>query len=69
MNADGSDPTNLTNHPAPDFASSWRSDGPRLTFDTSRDGNWEVYSIQLDGTDVVRLTTNSADDESPAWRP
>jgi hypothetical protein len=28
-----------------------------------------VYSIQLDGTNPVRLTTHAADDEVPAWRP
>ena len=69
MDADGSNPTNVTQNPAEDFASSWTSDGTRLIFDTERDGNWEIYSILLDGTGLVRLTTHSADDEFPAWRP
>jgi Tol biopolymer transport system component len=69
MNADGSDPTNITNHPADDFVSTWMSDGSRLVFDTNRDGNWEIYSILLNGTGATRLTNNPADDEFPVWRP
>jgi Tol biopolymer transport system component len=65
----GSNPTRVTNHPASDFASSWKSDGERLIIDTNRDGNWEIYSIKLDGTDPIRLTTHASDDEFPAWKP
>ncbi len=57
------------NHPAEDFSSWWTSDGTHLIIDTDRDGNWEVYSIELDGTNPVRLTTHPSDDEYPAWRP
>lgn len=67
--ADGSNPTRVTNSPVLDFASSWTSDRERLIIDTDRDGNWDIYSINVDGTDPVRLTTPPAADEFPAGRP
>ena len=69
MLADGSSPTNITNHSADDFSSTWKSDSSRLIFDTDRDGNWEIYSILLNGTDPVRFTTHTSDDDYPEWRP
>jgi len=41
----------------------------RLVFDSNRDGDWQLYSISEDGSDVVRLTDYSSDDEMPRWRP
>jgi len=41
----------------------------RLAFVTERDGNSEIYAVNADGTDPVRLTTNTAADEGPAWSP
>lgn len=38
----------------------------RIIFTSSRDGNAEVYSMNPDGSDVVRLTNNPAADYSPA---
>ena len=39
--------------------------GDRAYFTSTRDGNSEIYSSRLDGTDVVRLTNNPAIDVSP----
>lgn len=41
----------------------------RLAFVSERDGNSEIYAVNADGTDPVRLTTNTATDEGPAWSP
>ncbi|MFZ5858315.1 MAG: TolB family protein [Chloroflexota bacterium] len=41
----------------------------QIVFVSTRDGNSEIYSIQLDGNDVDRLTNNPADDFSPKWSP
>jgi hypothetical protein len=43
--------------------------GPRIVFVSTRDGNREVYSMLPDGTDVRRLTNNSADDFDPTPSP
>jgi TolB protein len=36
---------------------------------SARDGNWEVYAVNLDGTGLKRLTSNSANDGLPTWSP
>ncbi len=40
--------------------------GDRAYFTSTRDGNAEIYSSALDGTEVVRLTDNPGIDVSPA---
>ena len=69
IDADGSNPTRVTNHPESDFESSWTSEGTRLIFDSDRQGNWDLYSIGVDGKDLVQLTNHIDDDEQPAWSP
>jgi dipeptidyl aminopeptidase/acylaminoacyl peptidase len=78
MNADGSDPTRLTNNGArvPNTAidevdenPAWSPDGTRIAFDSSRDGQFEIYSIRVDGTDVRRLTDHQSLDAAPSWSP
>ena len=43
--------------------------GEKIAFTTDRDGNYEIYMMNTDGSNPVRLTNNSADDEAPAWSP
>ena len=52
----GSDPT-------------WSSDGRQIAFTTFRDGNGEIYAIDVDGTNLRRLTNNAAFDWLPKWQP
>lgn len=40
-----------------------------VAFASDRDGDFEIYVIRDDGSSVVQLTDNSADDLSPAWSP
>jgi hypothetical protein len=41
----------------------------RIVFDTNRDGEFEIYAMNPDGTGLVRLTKNRAFDIQPAWSP
>ena len=69
MNADGSGVTRLTGNDAVDGSPSWSPDGRRIAFDSTRDGNREIYVMNADGSGVTRLTHNPADDGYPAWSP
>jgi len=44
-------------------------DGWRVVFMSRRDGNWEVYVVNVDGSDLRRLTKDPADDGLPTWSP
>ncbi|MEJ2208556.1 MAG: LysM peptidoglycan-binding domain-containing protein [Anaerolineae bacterium] len=43
--------------------------GTRVAFMSSRDGDWDIYSVSIDGGAVKRLTDNSAQDGLPTWSP
>lgn len=42
---------------------------PFVAFMSQRDGNWEIYRINTDGNDLIRLTQNPAHDGLPVWAP
>ena len=69
MNADGSEPTRLTNDSADDVMPSWSPDGKKIAFQSTRDGNFEVYIMNADGSKQTRLTNNPAFDCMPSWSP
>ena len=56
MEADGSHPRNLTNHPGDDYAPIWSPSGARIAFGSLRDGNTEIYSMNADGSSPKNLT-------------
>jgi LysM repeat protein len=62
----GGTPERLSDHQS-DTAPS--GSGTRVAFMSSRDGNWEVYAINMNGTGLARLTENSAQDGLPTWSP
>lgn len=41
----------------------------RIAFESDRDGNYEIYVMNADGTGQTRLTNNVALDAVPAWSP
>ena len=41
----------------------------QIVFTSTRDGNLEIYVMDADGGNQVRLTDNPADDSDPAWSP
>lgn len=68
MNENGANPTRLTTD-ASDNAPAWSPDGSRIAFMSARDGNWEVYVVDLASPEPRRLTTHPANDGLPAWSP
>ncbi len=71
INVDGSGLTNLTNHPADDFAGPWSPDGTRMLMSTFRHdtppSNQGIYVMNSDGTGLVRLTDDPAWDAPTSW--
>ena len=67
---DGSNPRVVAASPGePEGAPAWSPDGSTIAFSSRRDGNWEIYTVRPDGTDLRRLTRNEAFDAAPAWSP
>jgi Tol biopolymer transport system component len=72
MNADGSEPVNLTDHPADDTDPSWSPDGTKLAFITIRGDPFrpQLYIMDADGQNQVRVTNISdIDPLHAAWSP
>jgi serine/threonine protein kinase len=76
INADGTGLTPLTNVPGSDFEPAWSPDGERIAFTSVRDGNMQVYLMEVETQDVTRLTfpevfgsDSDAEARQPAWSP
>ena len=47
----------------------WRPGGEQIAFVSNRTGNYDLWLAKTDGTGLVNLTANNAQDTSPAWSP
>ena len=69
MDADGSNPTRLTNNLSYDFGPAWSPDGTRIAFHSEREGFAEIYVMTRYGTDQTNLTNSPFHDYYPDWSP
>ena len=69
MNADGSNPENLTRHPAGDGQPAWSPDSRSIVFVSDRRGTFDVFVMRVDGTALANLTPHPGEEMFPAWRP
>ena len=69
MNADGSNPVNLTNHAGDDRYPAWSPNGSKIAFASDRDGSYDVWVMDADGSNPVKLTDSPARDRYPIWSP
>ena len=83
INDDGTNPMNLTNParagewgnanlPFGDYDPNLHPDGTKIIFerledDTSPHGNYNIFSINIDGTNEIRLTENYYSQGFPTW--
>lgn len=71
INVDGSNRTNLTNHPAGDSAPAWSPDGLRILFTSNRLPSSSImHTMNADGSDVRALPSEGDfNDLVPDWSP
>ena len=65
---------NVSNHADEiDFMPAWSPDGTRLAFTSAREGNYDVFVVNADGSGLRRLTSDPLPatyaDRTPAWSP
>ena len=69
MNADGSNPRQITHDPNIDWDPAWSPDGSKIAFGHEDDsGGFNIWVINVDGTNLTQLTFNGEGTE-PAWSP
>lgn len=68
MNSDFTDSHAITDTVG-GYGPQWSPDGTRITFASARDGNAQIYAMDADGSNVVRLTNTTAMEDLPNWQP
>jgi len=60
----------LTNTPGDDMSPAFSPDGGKIAFHSERSGHYEIYSMDIDGSNQ-NLLTNNADGQAvrPTWSP
>ena len=58
--AAGGTPVRLTNNASADVDAVWSPDGTKIAFASDRDGNFEIYTMNADGTNQTRITNDPA---------
>lgn len=52
-----------------DYAPDWSPDGQRLAFSSDRNGEWELYVMDLGNMAITQVTNNDYVDSQPVWSP
>jgi TolB protein len=79
MRRDGVNAHDLTSHSRGDNCGGWESqgktgpdwspDGKRIIFSSNRNGEFELYTMDVHGSHVVQLTHKGSYNTSPSWSP
>jgi hypothetical protein len=69
VNPDGTGSATIPAGPPENLAPAWSPDGAKFVFESSRDGNFEIYTANANGSGATRLTNNAAFDRWPTWQP
>jgi hypothetical protein len=67
-NADTGEQRRLTTGGS-DGQPAWSPNGQQIAYISQDDGNFEIYRINADGSNKVRLTNNPSSDGLPVWSP
>jgi len=70
MNADGSQPRNVTNAPdSIEGLADWSPDGKRLVLYSDRSGNKDIFVLDLSTGKWTNISRNPGSDEFCTWAP
>ena len=59
----------LITHPRSDEGPAWAPNARKLVFSSRRRGRADLYSVDLNGSNLRRLTQGAGENTSPAWGP
>jgi len=65
VSSDGMGPVNLTRNSCADDEPDWKPDGTKIAWESDRDGDFEVWVMDADGSNPTQLTTNGG--LAPRW--
>lgn len=60
-------PLKLTNHKALDRYPSFSPDSKKILFESNRNGNWDIFVMNADGTNVRPITSNPSNERFPMF--
>lgn len=67
LNIDGTNEIELTDFDGVEENPVWSPDGRRIVFQSMKDGDFDLYIMDADGSNLKNLTNNSAHDYWPSW--
>lgn len=59
----------LTNTKFDNRYANYSPDGTKIVFESNRDGNWQLYVMDSDGSNQNRLVAHTSNDRRPSWHP
>ena len=70
INKNGTGLQRLTKNSAAEIEPDWSPDGKKIAFSTNRDGNYEIYVMDADGSNQTNVSNSpSTYESSPSWSP
>jgi TolB protein len=61
--------TCLTQHPGNDRYGSYSPDGNKILFESDRNGNWDIFVLDLSNHALSTIKATSLDERRPSWHP
>ncbi len=61
--------TQLTSDGNGNLSPAWAPDGSRLAYNSKVNGNWDIFTMAADGSDIRQVTTSPENDLAPIWSP